>query len=167
MVQHAKCIYNTRRLITTGIVGQLNQVKVDKLDCNLIRFTITIRYIPTEFSGYKITVRTVCGRILVHVAYDALLAEIVLYAQLLNDFIDLQQYGTVEWIVVKWIQWLRKIRKKITISNVNKFAVSYRLSNLSILHKWLMLQNLLLLLDQTLFSLNAYGLLQLCGQQWL
>jgi len=38
----------------------------------------------------------------------------------------------------------------------------YQLSNLSILHKRLMLQNLLLLLDEALLSLNAYGLLKLC-----
>lgn len=57
-------------------------------------------YIPTQLSGYEVAVRAVCSRILVHVADDAFLAQIIVDAQLLNDFIDLQQYRTVEWIVV-------------------------------------------------------------------
>jgi len=43
----AKCIYNTPRLITAGIVGQLNQVKtftkLTGLQCNLICALYTYR----------------------------------------------------------------------------------------------------------------------------
>lgn len=63
-------------------------------------------YVPTELGGDEVAVRTVCGRILVHAADDALLAQFILDAQLFDDFVDLQQYGTVERIVVERIKRL-------------------------------------------------------------
>lgn len=67
-------------------------------------------YVPTQLGRNEVTVWTVFGRILVHVAHDALFAEITLDAQLLDDLVDLQQDGTVEWIVVERIQWLQRGR---------------------------------------------------------
>lgn len=47
-------------------------------------------YVPTQLGRDEVTVWTVFGRILVHVAHDALFAEITLDAQLLDDLVDLQ-----------------------------------------------------------------------------
>jgi len=62
-------------------------------------------------------VRTVGGRILVHAAHDALLAQVVLHAQLLDYFVDFQQNGTVERIVVERIQRLKTHKKRTGYSS--------------------------------------------------
>jgi len=73
--------------------------------------------LPTELRGNEIAVRTVGGRILVHAAHNSLLAEVVFYSELLDDFVDFQQNGTVERIVVERIQRLESHKKRTSYSS--------------------------------------------------
>lgn len=45
-----------------------------KLNAQLTSALIELIYVPTELRWYEVTVRAVCGRILVHAADDAFLA---------------------------------------------------------------------------------------------